>query len=243
MFPNMLREPPSQFKVGFPDKFPPGQVEEKFKAQFGVWIVNTEYNGQQQIYALKIGLHAPGLHAELAGSGAEIQMPLPRQRLLQGRHQFRRPGPAAAGAVRDPHRQTTARSKSTRAARSRKKWGSGTTRPVSSRCRVGAGSRASGVTEVSKCRPWQAACGLLRPIVRFHTTQVRLKTRQQNNMPGLGEIDSRIADLEEHLPASDAGRPPQSDRGDADQLLPAPAPGVDQEAGHRAVATPGAWAA
>ena len=28
-------------------------------------------------------------------------MPLPRQRLLQGRHQLRRPGPAAAGALRD----------------------------------------------------------------------------------------------------------------------------------------------
>ena len=53
MFPNILREPPSRFSVGTPDKFPAGQVEERFKAQFGVWIVNTEYNGQQQIVALK----------------------------------------------------------------------------------------------------------------------------------------------------------------------------------------------
>jgi cytochrome b6-f complex iron-sulfur subunit len=53
MFPNVLREPPSKFKVGFPDAFPPGQVQEKFKAQFGVWIVNTEYNGQPEIFALK----------------------------------------------------------------------------------------------------------------------------------------------------------------------------------------------
>ncbi|MCI0332996.1 MAG: ubiquinol-cytochrome c reductase iron-sulfur subunit [Planctomycetes bacterium] len=53
MFPNILREPPSRFSVGTADKFPPGQVEERFKAQFGVWIVNTEYNGQQQIVALK----------------------------------------------------------------------------------------------------------------------------------------------------------------------------------------------
>ena len=28
-------------------------MEEKFKAQFGVWIVNTEFNGQQEIFALK----------------------------------------------------------------------------------------------------------------------------------------------------------------------------------------------
>jgi cytochrome b6-f complex iron-sulfur subunit len=53
MFPNVLREPPSKFKVGFPDAFPGGQVSEKFKAQFGVWIVNTEYNGQPEIFALK----------------------------------------------------------------------------------------------------------------------------------------------------------------------------------------------
>jgi len=53
MFPNVLREPPSKFKVGLPDAFPPGQVNTKFKAQFAVWISNAEYNGQQQIYALK----------------------------------------------------------------------------------------------------------------------------------------------------------------------------------------------
>jgi cytochrome b6-f complex iron-sulfur subunit len=53
MFPNILREPPSRFTVGTPDKFPPGQVDERFKASNGVWLVNAEYNGQQQIFALK----------------------------------------------------------------------------------------------------------------------------------------------------------------------------------------------
>jgi cytochrome b6-f complex iron-sulfur subunit len=53
MFPNIVRLPPSRFPVGKPDAFAPGQVEERFKAQFGVWIVNAEYNGQQQIFALK----------------------------------------------------------------------------------------------------------------------------------------------------------------------------------------------
>lgn len=38
------------------------------------------------------GLHALGVHAQLAGDGAEIQVPVSRQRILQGRHQFRRPG-------------------------------------------------------------------------------------------------------------------------------------------------------
>ena len=53
MFPNILMEPPTRFKVGFPDDFAPGQVQTKFKAQFGVWIARFEYDGQPQIYALK----------------------------------------------------------------------------------------------------------------------------------------------------------------------------------------------
>jgi cytochrome b6-f complex iron-sulfur subunit len=53
MFPNILTEPPSKFKVGFPSSFSPGQVETKFIAQYGVWVVNWEYNGQGQIYALR----------------------------------------------------------------------------------------------------------------------------------------------------------------------------------------------
>ena len=33
--------------------FRPAQVEEKFKAQFGVWVVNTEYQGKREIFALR----------------------------------------------------------------------------------------------------------------------------------------------------------------------------------------------
>lgn len=53
MFPNILIEPPTKFKVGFPDALAPGQVDERYKAQFGVWIVKYEYEGQAEIYALK----------------------------------------------------------------------------------------------------------------------------------------------------------------------------------------------
>lgn len=53
MFPNVLTEPPSKFKVGFPSDFAPGQVENKFKAQYGVWVVNYEYNGKPEIFALR----------------------------------------------------------------------------------------------------------------------------------------------------------------------------------------------
>jgi cytochrome b6-f complex iron-sulfur subunit len=53
MFPNVLAEPPSRFKVGFKEGFPAGKVETKFVPQYGVWVVNGEFQGQQQIYALK----------------------------------------------------------------------------------------------------------------------------------------------------------------------------------------------
>jgi len=53
LFPNVLAEPPSRFKVGFKEGFPAGKVETKFVAQYGVWVVNGEFEGLQQIYALK----------------------------------------------------------------------------------------------------------------------------------------------------------------------------------------------
>ena len=53
LFPNVLAEPPSKFKVGSKDGFPAGKVETKFVAQYGVWVVNGDFQGLQQIYALK----------------------------------------------------------------------------------------------------------------------------------------------------------------------------------------------
>jgi cytochrome b6-f complex iron-sulfur subunit len=40
MFPNVLNEPPQQFKIGFPSEYGPG-VDERWKEKFGVWIVRT----------------------------------------------------------------------------------------------------------------------------------------------------------------------------------------------------------
>lgn len=53
MFPNILTEPPTKFKVGFPDELAQGQVQTKYVPQFGVWIVRYEYDGAPQIYALQ----------------------------------------------------------------------------------------------------------------------------------------------------------------------------------------------
>jgi cytochrome b6-f complex iron-sulfur subunit len=42
MFPNVLFEPPSSFRAGPPDEFQAGLVDERFKDQFGVWLVREE---------------------------------------------------------------------------------------------------------------------------------------------------------------------------------------------------------
>jgi cytochrome b6-f complex iron-sulfur subunit len=40
MFPNVLNEPPQQFKAGFPNEYGQG-VDERWKEKFGVWIVRV----------------------------------------------------------------------------------------------------------------------------------------------------------------------------------------------------------
>lgn len=51
-FPNVLAEPPSTIKVGPSSQFEPGEVNERWKAEWGFWIVRSVYNGQDMIYAL-----------------------------------------------------------------------------------------------------------------------------------------------------------------------------------------------
>ncbi len=55
MFPNVLNEPPQQFKAGFPNEYGMG-VDERWKEKFGIWIVriadeNVEPHGSG-FYAL-----------------------------------------------------------------------------------------------------------------------------------------------------------------------------------------------
>ncbi len=40
MFPNVLNEPPQQFKAGFPNEYGMG-VDERWKEKFGIWIVRV----------------------------------------------------------------------------------------------------------------------------------------------------------------------------------------------------------
>jgi len=56
MFPNVLNEPPQQFKAGFPNEYGMG-VDERWKEKFGVWIVRTPDD---------IVAHASGFYALLS---------------------------------------------------------------------------------------------------------------------------------------------------------------------------------
>ncbi len=40
MFPNVLNEPPQQFKIGFPSEYGVG-VDERWKDKYGIWVVRT----------------------------------------------------------------------------------------------------------------------------------------------------------------------------------------------------------
>jgi cytochrome b6-f complex iron-sulfur subunit len=48
MFPNVLNEPPQQFKAGFPTEYGMG-VDERWKEKFGIWIVRTPEDLEQHV--------------------------------------------------------------------------------------------------------------------------------------------------------------------------------------------------
>src|ERR1700757_1535403 len=43
MFPNVLFEPPPTFKAGFPNEIQVGQVDERFKQRFAVWLGRSAF--------------------------------------------------------------------------------------------------------------------------------------------------------------------------------------------------------
>ncbi len=48
LFPNVLFEPVQSFRAGVPDDYEPNTVSERFKDQYGVWVVRDE----EKIYAV-----------------------------------------------------------------------------------------------------------------------------------------------------------------------------------------------
>ena len=54
LFPNVLFEPPSSFKAGFPEDYATGKTDERWKNGYGVWLVRTPDDIEQ---------HKPGFYA------------------------------------------------------------------------------------------------------------------------------------------------------------------------------------
>ena len=53
MFPNVLAEPPSTVKVGLPSNFERGEVNERWKSEWGFWIVRSDQlDGVDKLYAV-----------------------------------------------------------------------------------------------------------------------------------------------------------------------------------------------
>jgi cytochrome b6-f complex iron-sulfur subunit len=53
LFPNVLFEPPSQFKAGFPSEYTVGKVDLRWKKKYGVWLVrDVDVNRGEGFYAL-----------------------------------------------------------------------------------------------------------------------------------------------------------------------------------------------
>jgi cytochrome b6-f complex iron-sulfur subunit len=56
MFPNVLNEPPQQFKAGFPNEYGMG-VDERWKEKYGIWLVRTPEDIEQHasgFYSLSV---------------------------------------------------------------------------------------------------------------------------------------------------------------------------------------------
>ena len=70
LFPNVLTEPPSKVKVGFPESYEEGKVIEKYKDQ-NIWIVRN--NGQ--IYALSTTCTHLGCTPNWLESAAKFKCP------------------------------------------------------------------------------------------------------------------------------------------------------------------------
>ena len=113
--------------------YEPEDVNERFKAEWGFWIVrSTRYNGQDIIYALQSVCTHLGCPPNWLAAEQKFKCPCHGSGFYISGINFEgpRPGPWSGSRWHSP---TTARSWSTRARSSSKSWGSGPTRIASSR--------------------------------------------------------------------------------------------------------------
>ena len=77
MFPNVLNEPPQQFKAGLPSEYGMG-VDERWKEKFGVWLVRTTEDIDQHasgFYALSVTCTHLGCTPNYLSAEAKFKCP------------------------------------------------------------------------------------------------------------------------------------------------------------------------
>ena len=100
MFPNVLNEPPQQFKAGFPNEYGMG-VDERWKEKFGVWIVRTPDDIEQHasgFYALLVTCTHLGCTPNYLSAESKFKCPCHGSGFRTDRRQLRGSGAAAARA-------------------------------------------------------------------------------------------------------------------------------------------------
>ncbi|MEZ6112838.1 MAG: hypothetical protein R3C99_17775 [Pirellulaceae bacterium] len=127
-----LDRAPNEIQSRLSDDFGPGQVEEKYKAQFGVWIVRYEYEGAQ-IYALKAVQARTLVARRTEWKANRNSCPCHGSGFYKDGVNFEGPAPRPLERYAISPR-TMASWKWTRVARSTKSWGSGRIRPAMSAC-------------------------------------------------------------------------------------------------------------
>ena len=95
-FPRVLFLPPATFNAGLPSEYALNDVGEKYKQDERVWIIREE----EGIYVLFAKCTHLGYTPRWLAVEDKIQMPVPRQRILQIGNELRRTGAAAVGPLR-----------------------------------------------------------------------------------------------------------------------------------------------
>lgn len=125
MFPNVLVEPPTKFKIGPPSDYPLGGVSTKWLAARGVWIVHTDqYKGRNLIYALASVCTHLGCTPNWLEGEQKYKCPCHGSGFYINGVNFEGPAPHRSNESASSWRRTGSW-KSTRASSFRKRWDSG----------------------------------------------------------------------------------------------------------------------
>ena len=219
LMPNVVTEPVSRFKAGYPGDYPPGHVETRYKDKFGVWVVHDVWRPAANL-ALRTTCTHLGCITLWQASEGKFKCPCHGSGFTHEGVNFEGPAPRPLEryAIRLADDGQLEIDRSRLFYQELGQW-----RRPSLFCDDIAKKAEAGRRRGSPRPPAPSPQPSAPPDV-------------------LPPTDSQLAALEEHLPPSAADRSAESRGGDAHQRLPPPAPGVHPEARPASAATPGTWA-